>query len=167
MTQLNLLEVTDAGARFSECRTWRYSLWRIWSSDLPMMAFCGLNPSTADEQKNDPTVRRCINYAKAWGYGGLYMLNAYGYRATLPADMKRATDPVGPDNNHWLAHYAKRSQLIVAAWGAHCSPERQAEVYRLLGGTVYCLGTTKAGNPRHPLYLRRSAKRVIWQPIAE
>lgn len=164
MSQLNLIDDDVSGAVFSDCKTWRYGLWRIWNSSLPMMAFCGLNPSTADEKKDDPTVRRCVNFAKDWGYGGLYMLNAYGYRATDPADMKRATDPVGPDNNYWLTHFAGRSGLVIAAWGVHCSIERESEVYKLLNQNVYCLGITKAGHPRHPLYLKKSSTRLPWRP---
>ncbi|WP_017302616.1 DNA N-6-adenine-methyltransferase [Nodosilinea nodulosa] len=152
-----------SGALFSECRTWRYGLWRIWDESLPMVAFCGLNPSTADEENNDPTVRRCINFAKSWGFGGMFMLNAYGFRATLPKDMKAAADPVGPDNDKWLAYFAERSEMVIAAWGAHCSFNREAEVYELLKPNVYCLGTTKAGHPKHPLYLSASTERVPWQ----
>jgi len=162
--QLSLINVDASGAVLSECRTWRYGLWRIWDADLPMMAFCGLNPSTADENKDDPTIRRCVNFSKDWGYGGLYMLNAYGYRATDPADMKRAIDPVGPDNDRWLTHFAERSALVIAAWGVHCSAERESEVYQLLNQNVYCLGTTKAGHPRHPLYLKKTSERIPWQP---
>ena len=87
----------EKGARFSESRTHRYALWRIWEKGAPMVMFVGLNPSTADETQDDPTIRRCIDFAKRWGYGGLYMLNIFAFRATNPKDMKAAADPVGPD----------------------------------------------------------------------
>jgi hypothetical protein len=156
-----------SGAEFSPCRTWRYALWRFWNWSTPpkLVAFIGLNPSTADEQINDPTIRRCIGFAKAWGFDGLFMLNAYGFRATDPADMKRAADPVGPEHDERLMHYRNRAQSFVAAWGAHCEPSRAARVCDLIGRRIDCLGRTKSGAPKHPLYLPRTAHRELyWSP---
>lgn len=155
-----------SGAEFSECRVYRYALWRRWrwreTSELVM--FIGLNPSTADETENDPTIRRCIRFAKDWGYDGLLMMNAYGFRATDPRVMKAADDPVGPGNDTAFANRRRQAALIVAAWGVHCSPERARRVCDVLDRPVHCLGTTKSGAPKHPLYLPASSTPVLWQP---
>ena len=94
------------GARFSDCRLYRYQLWRIWDEGRPYLNVIGLNPSTADETRDDPTIRRCIDYAKRWNYGGLFMTNIFAFRATLPAVMKKQVEPVGSDNDHWLIETA-------------------------------------------------------------
>lgn len=155
-----------SGALFSECRTWRYGLWRRW--DWPrcrMVAFVGLNPSTADESSDDPTIRRCKNFAKAWGFDGMYMLNAYAFRATDPQDMKVASDPVGPDNDRWLHRYGNIAEFVIAAWGVHCEPNRERSVCETIGKPVMCLGRTQAGRPKHPLYLRADTQpEPFWQP---
>lgn len=149
-----------SGAEFSPCGQWRYGLWRRWvhGGRCNMVAFVGLNPSTADESVDDPTVRRCIQFAKDWGYHGMYMLNAYAFRATDPKDMQAAADPVGPDNDEKLWYYTRFVTLIVVAWGVHCDDERELQVLRTLNRPVMCLGTTKGGKPKHPLYLARSTK---------
>lgn len=160
-------EPTACGADFSPCRTWRYALWRHWDwqGHANCVAFIGLNPSTADETQDDPTIRRCIRFAKRWGYGGMYMLNAYAYRATDPNDMKRAADPLGPGNLEAMGYYRSRVGLIVAAWGVHCEPSHEARVCNAIGRVVHCLGKTKHGRPKHPLYLRSDTEpEVFWEP---
>lgn len=124
--------------------------------------FIGLNPSTADETVNDPTIRRCIRFAKDWGYDGIIMMNAYAFRATNPKDMLAAADPVGPGNDEALAYRRPQVGLIIAAWGTHCSEEREARVRAVIGKTIYCLGRTKAGRPKHPLYLRADTTPEVW-----
>jgi hypothetical protein len=151
-------------ARFSPCRAWRYTLHRVWDDERGLLMVIGLNPSTADEVQNDPTVTRCVNYARAWGFGGLLMMNAFAYRATFPKDLKAAPDPVGPDNDFWLRRMAEEARLILAAWGNHgLWLDRQAKVLSLIGREVYCLGVTKEGAPRHPLYLRKDAEPWIFR----
>lgn len=165
-----LFDVHDdraSGALFSKCRTWRYALWRRWDfgSRCKMVAFVGLNPSTADESIDDPTIRRCKNFAKEWGFGGMYMLNAYAFRATDPKDMKAASDPVGPDNDEWLSFYGTEATEIIAAWGVHCELGRERAVCETIGKLITCLGRTKDGRPKHPLYLRADTKpEPFWQP---
>ena len=145
----------ESGAEFSPDRIHRYSLWRIWDRDKPYAAFVGLNPSTADEQKNDPTVRRCINYARDWGYGGLIMLNIFAYRSTDPKNLYITSDPVGPDNDYSIRKVSSEAGITVAAWGNHGEfMNRGREVIRLLSDP-HCLKLTKSGCPGHPLYLRR------------
>src|SRR5690349_7864679 len=105
---------------FSPCRTWRYELWVRWLSARPReyCMFIGLNPSTADEYQLDPTLRKCVGFAKRWGDGAMVMTNLFAYRATLPEDMKKAhIDPVGPDNDATLIRLARGAKIVVAAWG--------------------------------------------------
>lgn len=114
-----------------------------------MVAFIGLNPSTADETKDDPTVRRCIRYAQDWGFGGMVMLNAFAYRATDPSEMKRQPDPVGPDNDACLFEASTLFAQMVACWGAHgVWLGRQEQLAELLKGRrVFHLGLTKGVEP--------------------
>lgn len=141
-------------ACLSSCRTWRYWLLREWDSSLPQLTVIGLNPSTADETLDDPTIRRCIGYAKAWGLGSLVMLNLFAYRATNPREMKTALDPIGPDNDAFLR--MNSDGVLLAAWGTHGTfRQRGDEVRRLLSARpLHCLGVTANGQPKHPLYLR-------------
>jgi len=117
-----------------------------------------LNPSTADAEKDDPTIRRCIAFAARERFGGVEILNLFAFRATAPTDLKGAADPVGPDNDRHLRALFARHPAIVAAWGAHGAHRRRDEaVLRIatgLGVTLTCLGRTAQGQPRHPLYLR-------------
>ena len=159
----------ETGAEFSECRIYRYALWRKWQwqGDANLVMFIGLNPSTADETQDDPTVRRCIRFAKDWGYGGMLMMNAYAFRATDPKKMKAAADPVGPLCDAAFARRRSEAGLFIAAWGAHCSEERQQQVCRAINRPILCLGRTKSGRPRHPLYLPGDSKpEPFWAPTA-
>ena len=88
-------------AKFSACRKYRYALWRTWDESKPNVMIIGLNPSTADENENDPTITRCINFAKSWGYGGVCVTNLFAYCATVPSDMKASNDPIGSENDSW------------------------------------------------------------------
>lgn len=156
----------EAGADFSPCRTWRYKLWRQWDKEPPVM-FLMLNPSTADETKNDPTVERCQRYAEAWGHGGLIVTNLFAYRSTDPAKLKRCDDPIGPDNDTYLLRCAGEASRIVCAWGIHGSlMGRDVEVTRLLrnfGHELHYLKLTAGGAPGHPLYLRKDLEPVKWE----
>ncbi len=147
---------------FSTDRVYRYTLWREFDlANRTYVQFVGLNPSTADEVQDDPTVRRCIDFAKRWGFGALCMTNIFAYRATDPDVMKAAQDPIGPGNDAWLTRIAAGAGLVVAAWGNHGAfIDREQAVVSLLP-RLTCLGTTKSGAPRHPLYVR-----AIAQPTA-
>lgn len=159
-----LFDVHDdfaSGAEFSPCRTWRYVLWRRWNWQgyANQVMFIGLNPSTADEREDDPTIRRCIRFAKDWGYGGLLMMNAFAFRATDPKDMKAAIDPIGPGNDEAFGYRRTQVGLIVAAWGAYCPLVRAECIHEALGyRPVMCLGVNKDGTPKHPLYLKATTK---------
>lgn len=153
--------LTTSGAIFSACRTYRYSLWRTWSGRGTYARFIGLNPSTADETKDDPTIRRCIAFAKAWGYDGVVMLNLFAFRATSPSDMMKADDPVGPDNDGWLID--SMPERAVAAWGTHGTfMGRDRAVKQILAGRLYYLRLTKDGHPSHPLYLPGTLQPTKW-----
>ncbi len=152
-------------ATFSPCRSYRYTLGREWDPTLPTIVFVGLNPSTADEERDDPTIRKCIGFAKLWGYGGIVMLNLFAFRATKPADMKRAAEPIGELNRSAFID-ATKGRKVVAAWGVHGSHrERSKELLRLAtfaGVSLECLGTAKDGEPRHPLYLPYTTPLEPW-----
>src|SRR5262245_13924770 len=153
---------TSTGATFSEYRTYRYQLWRIWDKSNPFMNVIGLNPSTADETKDDPTIRRCIGFAKAWGYGGLYVTNLFAFRATKPKDMKKALDPIGPDNDLWIQHTAELCKLVIAAWGENGGfANRDAHVRAMVNRLHVFRLTPKSRVPEHPLYLPGDLKPVL------
>src|SRR5262245_38555366 len=94
-------------AVFSPCRKYRYSLTRIWDAERPNVMFVGLNPSTADDQVDDPTVRRCIGFARKWRFGGMIIVNLFAYRSTDPNRLQEILDPVGPENDEHIAATAR------------------------------------------------------------
>ncbi len=159
-----------AGAIFGgPSSEYRYSLWRRFTSrdvaPARMIAFIGLNPSTADEKKNDPTVERCVRRAGRLGFGGMLMMNAYAFRSTDPAGLKATADPLGPDNLTALADVCRQVDTVVACWGVHCSEAHEWLICRMIGRPIHCLGRTKDGRPRHPLYLRNDQPlEVFWRP---
>ncbi len=151
--------------RFSKDRTHRYTLYRHWGDQNNYCVFIGMNPSGADEAAVDRTVNRCINFAQDWGFGALYMLNAFGLRATLPAELLISADPVGPDNNYWIGEIVQQAARVVVAWGKEGGARgRGEEVEQLLldrctADRVFCFGRNKDGSPKHPLY--QSAKQPL------
>lgn len=159
----------EGSATFSRCGKYRYTLWRSWgnlfSKEFSYAMFIGLNPSTADEAKDDPTIRRCIGYARKWGYGGLCMTNLFAYRATLPKDMKAADDPIGPDNDRSLVDMAKGAGVIIASWGIHgAHVGRDKKVMEMIP-RLSVLKLTKDGYPAHPLYLPGELKPVAYEGV--
>lgn len=153
-------------AEFSDCETYRYALTRVWDEQARKVMFVMLNPSTADEMRNDPTVERCERRARVLGYGGFRVTNIFAFRATDPKDMRRDLDPDGPENNAALLAGAEWADDIIAAWGVHGEHrERGPQVARLLEATkvpLFHLGLTKAGHPRHPLYVSYSRTPLRW-----
>lgn len=149
----------SSGAVFSACGQYRYALWRRWMSHAhDAVLFIGLNPSTADESADDPTIRRCIGYAKSWGYGAMYMANLFAWRATDPSEMKSVPLPIGPNNDahlHRLINHV--CALSVAAWGSHGTHKgRAAQVMMIYSQRLRYLRLTKSGQPAHPLYLPKT-----------
>lgn len=178
-------------AVFSPCRTYRYQLWRIWDDKLycpeckqewdldvcarcegsptkkPYCVFICLNPSTADEVEDDPTIRRCINFAKSWGYGGLCMLNVFAYRATLPEVMKaQGEKAVGPDNKDHILSVAKDAGIVIAGWGTHGRFLCRGSIVRVWlkaqGVKLHYLKLTSDGSPNQPLYLKSDLQPIPW-----
>lgn len=161
------------GTIFSDCGVYRYTLERTWvPTPLRYCLFIMLNPSTADAENNDPTINRCIDYAKRWGYDGLYVGNLYALRATQPAALwfhhRIGTDIVGPENNMWLRKMARKSEIVVGAWGTQAETERAQEVRILLNLArpvpIHHLKLCKNGMPAHPLYLKNNLKPKLWRP---
>lgn len=155
-----------AGAVFSVCDQYRYELWRRWDYSKPNCLFIMLNPSTADETKNDPTVERCQRYAKAWGYGGLTVCNLFALRATDPKVMLNHHNPIGdPINQERILDCAKNAGLVVCAWGNHGQHlGRSADIMgALLEADIkpMALKITSKGEPAHPLYLKKTLEPKI------
>jgi hypothetical protein len=168
---------------FSDDRVYRYTLWREWvtSGDLlshetalqksSYVMFIGLNPSTADETKDDPTIRRCIGFAKAWGYGALCMTNIFAFRATDPKVMKQASDPVGMDNQKHVQECARGAGVVIAAWGTHGIFRGQdmhvKQWMRNVGVDLHHLGLTADEHPKHPLYLPKNLKPIPFTQLKQ
>jgi hypothetical protein len=147
------------GAILSECGRYRYTLTREWGGEnSPCVAFVGLNPSTADHMVDDPTLRRCVAFARAWGFGRMMLVNLYAWRETVPSDMftlgRMGVDIVGPVNDTWLDVAMQSSPCVVAAWGSNpYAAARAQEVRSRFKGRLWYLRLTKNGSPEHPLYL--------------
>jgi hypothetical protein len=159
-------------ADISPCGLYRYTLRRPSEVAYPERStalFVMLNPSTADATIDDPTIRRCRGFARAWGCNGLTVLNLYALRSPEPAALWRATDPVGPENDSYLHRVAREYGDVVCAWGSNARPDRVAAFLRIMAGAsarLWCLGTTKNGSPRHPLYVRADQALEPWGTAA-
>ncbi|MFD3190283.1 DUF1643 domain-containing protein [Sedimentitalea sp. HM32M-2] len=153
-------------AVYSDCQRYRYSLTRVWDPDGRKALFVMLNPSTATEVQNDPTVERCERRARALGFGAFQVTNIFAWRDTDPRRMRAAADPVGPENDAAILAGAAWADQVVAAWGTHGAHlQRGARVEALLRGTgrdLYHLGLSKAGHPKHPLYIAYAQQPEIW-----
>lgn len=143
----------ERGAIFSPDRIYRYKLWRIWDSSKPLAMFIGLNPSTADETCDDPTVAKCQRYAREWGFGGLVMTNVFAFRSTDKSVLKEVIDPIGPENDYYLTESAKSTEIVIAAWGNDGVYLGRSHTVRSLLPKLNYLKLNKTGEPAHPLYL--------------
>ena len=156
---------TTSSALYSPCETYRYALTRQWGGGGRLL-FVLLNPSTATEAQNDSTVERCERRARALGYGAFRVTNIFALRETNPHKMRAAPRPIGPENDATLLHAVAWADTIVAGWGAHgAHMDRGAQVAALLGQSgraVHHLGLTKAGHPRHPLYIAYHQQPQLW-----
>lgn len=150
---------TDDGiwrdAELSDDKLYRYVLTRTWREQPGFLLWIMLNPSTADALKDDATIRKCMGFARRWGYGSIRVVNLYAFRATYPADLERTPDPVGPDNDEWIRSTAGKATGIIAGWGGSGPwpgvKRRAIEVAGLLPHVeVACIGRTREGFPRHP-----------------
>lgn len=147
---------------------YRYHLWRNWDATLPRVLWVLHNPSTADAEADDQTVRRCAGFSRRWGYGGLEIVNLFAFRATDPRKLRLAPDPIGPENDRYLADAATRAAEIIVAWGEQGTyRQRDRAVLRLLvrhaAQPPRCLGTVRNGCPRHPVRLAGSTIPVLYR----
>jgi hypothetical protein len=161
--QMNLdVDSETSKAQFSKCQRYRTMIQQIWGEgkgfhNARLVLWIMLNPSTADHRDLDPTLRRCMSFSKAWGYDGMTICNLFALRATDPRELLTATDRVGPRNNEAILRAAMEAERIVVAWGAHSTAVQRANAVvkaLTLFGPLYCLGTTKSGAPKHPLYVK-------------
>ncbi len=160
-----------SSAVLSDCGTYRYELRRSWDPAGSLCAWVMLNPSMADADLDDPTIRRCRSFSRSWGYGGIVVVNLYVLRATDPEQLRRHLDPVA-DNDDYIKAAARDAGAVVCAWGAHPFAVRRAGVVTGLlrsctgaGVAMHCLGTTNSGAPRHPLYVHGATPRVPFEPM--
>ena len=155
-----------ASATFDPTRAYRYRLSRTWDPTGPVVAFVMLNPSTADAEVLDPTVRRCVGFAHAWGFGSLEVVNLFAFRATDPRDLLRAAAPVGAANDQAILDATRGADRVVVAWGVRGDHLGRADtVAGLLDSASVvpvALATTKDGHPRHPLYVRGDTDPSAW-----
>ncbi len=159
----------EGKAIISPCGLYRYTLTRKWSDENRIAIWIMLNPSCADANQDDPTIRRCIGFSKALKCGRMIVLNLYAYRSPNPRDLAHVDDPVGPENDKYLSKVLTLSgnPLVIAAWGANnLHVERSRHVMGLLEGVpVHCLGLTDEGRPRHPLYLPAKTKLIRYTTV--
>lgn len=147
-----MIDLTASGAIFSDCRTYRYVLWRIWDQQSELVSFIGLNPSNANESKDDQTIRKVTRLTKNWNFGGLIMVNLYAYITPYPNELIKVKDPIA-DNDIWLEKYLPECQKIIFAWGASPLAEQRAKL--ITESWNGCsLGYNKNGSPKHPLYIK-------------
>lgn len=153
-------------AAYSVCERYRYHLTRTWEPAGQKALFVMLNPSTATEVQNDPTVERCERRARALGFGAFRVTNIFAWRDTDPRAMKRAADPVGPANNAAILDGCTWADRIIAAWGTHGAHLSRGPVVEALmrntGQTIYHLGLSQSGHPKHPLYIAYSQQPLPW-----
>lgn len=153
-------------AIYSDCERYRYSLTRIWDNAGQRVNFVMLNPSTATEVQNDPTVERCERRARALGFGSFAVTNIFAWRETDPRAMRIAADPIGPGNDAAIAERADWADMVIAAWGTHGAHlDRGTHVAAFLqasGRPLFHLGLSKAGHPKHPLYLPYTQQPLRW-----
>ena len=158
----------DRGAVFDETAAYRYLLTRRWERDGRCVTFVMLNPSTADAFEEDPTIRRCIGFAQRLGFNALQIVNIFAFRSTDPKKLREVDDPVGPDNDRYIREACFRGNSVICAWGAYAHlAGRDLEAWkqiRLEWPHVYCLGRTKAGHPKHPLYLKATTELERFRP---
>jgi len=144
-------------AIISDCGKYRYKLTREWSHKIPHVTFVCLNPSTADADRDDPTIKRCITYAWAWGYGGFIMVNLFALRSTYPDELYVAENPIGPENDTYIKNASGYTPTTVLAWGANHGKYlgRNKKVLSMIKNPHY-LELAKNGEPKHPLYLKKN-----------
>lgn len=143
---------------------YRYLLTRTWDPALSPICFVMLNPSTADAERNDPTIRRCIGFAASWGFGTLIVVNLYAYKTARPGELLLVEDPCGPENDAYIAYGIRSAQRTVFAWGCHSASSARSYCVTPMVTSPYCLGKTRDGDPKHPLYVPATTKPIAFKP---
>ena len=160
------LEVVERDAVISGCGKYRYLLRRVWSHERMRALFVMLTPSTADAEIDDATIRSCTRLCKSWGYGSFEVVNLFGWRATDPKELTVVDDPVGADNDGIAEAAVARSDVAICAWGANPAAEQRAlsmwAIIKRQRPAVFCLGRTKHGCPKHPLYIKTGTAPVVY-----
>ncbi len=156
------MQYESQNARISCCGRYRYSLLRRFHSGRGRLLFIGLNPSQADAQQDDPTIRRCAGFARDWGFRSFEVVNLFAWRSPHPRELKLAVDPVGPDNDLWILNGLNRADMVVACWGNHGRYRDRANAVRGLCGDLHVLRLNIGGEPAHPLYLPAGLEPVFW-----
>lgn len=167
-SQTQSIKTTDA--ILSDCEKYRYELKRIWDDNKPKAMFIMLNPSKADAEQDDPTIRRCINYAKDWGYGGIYVGNLFAFRATNPQNLLQTENPIGADNITHLEAMQQECEIIICAWGNEDIVKKIISKHdptynplKHINSKLHYLELSNAGTPKHPLYLRKDLKPIKYK----
>jgi hypothetical protein len=173
----------ESGACFDSTGAYRYCLWRIWASEAPRLAFVMLNPSTADAEVNDATIRRCLGFAQRWGYGSLEVVNLFALRTPHPQQLRQVAEPVGAECDAFILAAVARAERVVLGWGnwgklygrdravldllIHSAMTHPTMTHPTMthptmthAPNLYCLGCNQSGQPRHPLYLKREVQPV-------
>ena len=158
----SLFDNIEKGAEISDCGKYRYKLWRIWDKTKPFVTFLMLNPSTADANVDDPTIRRCIGFAKSWGYDGLLVCNLFAYRSTNPKELLLIDDPFGKKNDIYIQECIDRSEKVICAWGNSSilkkfdrnTKEHFSSIKSRM--KIHYLELSKDNVPKHPLYLKKT-----------
>ena len=158
----------ERSAEISPCGRYRYLLRRVWDRDCTRALFVMLNPSTADAEIDDATIRSCIRLSRSWGHGGFEVINLFGWRATDPAELAATADPIGPGNAYAVETSISRCAVVIYAWGAsrfvtRDSTEGLSSLVRFYHRTPFCLGTTKSGAPKHPLYIKSGTPLTVYR----
>jgi len=158
VVQTTLFIQSGSGAIFSEDARYRYLLWRIWDETKPPVLFIGVNPSTADGEKKDPTLGRMIGFAKDIGFGGIYVANLYAIVSKIPEIIRKIDDPIGPENDTFLKQKASEGIAVIFCWGSFPWISDRANRVQEMFSDPYCLGCNSDGSPKHPLYLPAATK---------
>lgn len=157
------MQYTSQNARFSRCKTYRYSLSRSWNEGSGKAVFIGLNPSTADQREDDPTIRRCVGFARAWGCNSMEIVNLFAYRATKPGDLKLSAKPIGRNNDRWISAAISEAALSIACWGNHGEFQGRSDKVRDRYPNLLCLGINASGAPKHPLYIKATQTPFVYR----
>lgn len=146
-------------ATISDCKNYRYKLSRIWDKNKPKIVFIGINPSTADDKEDDPTIRKLIAYSKAWGYGGFIIINLFAFRTAKVYDLLKIKHHFGPENENYLRKYTGYKTVVVM-WGAKANEINRYVAKRVLNmiENPMCFGKNADGSPKHPLFMAPNVK---------